>query len=305
MRERARSSSGARLGPTVGGALLALVLGCSGGATPATGGARPGHAGAATAPATGGAASRASTGSAPAASTDGSASERPCRDWSSLDPAALPPLPDTPHTELFERVWDLVRRKHYDPTLACTDWPGLRLRIGARLAGATTPEQAYALVSELLAALGQSHFALVPPGGHDGTDRDDDTPRGSGSPDLDARWIEGAVVVTRSADPRVPPGSELVAVAGQPLAPAVERARTARTAPANEAFRVRRAVAARLSCTPGQPLRLAIRPPGHTGAPVTRAVACHAPAGEPVTLGHLRNVPTRVTHRMVPWPVRG
>lgn len=275
---------------------LALALACGGGSEPARG-AVEGATPAADAPAPAGT----SRGPAPAANSgDTSAPSTPspdCTDWSKLDPAALPPLPDTPYTALFERVWDLVRRKHYDPTLACTDWPGLRAKLGARLADAKTPEQAYELVSELLAALGQSHFALVPP---EGRGPDAAAPRGSGSPDLDARWIDGAVVVTRSADPKIPPGSELVAVAGEPIAPVVDKARAARTAPANEAFRIRRAVAARLACVPGKPLRLSIRPPGHTGAPVTRAASCRAPEGEPVTLGHLQNVPTRVTHRMIP-----
>ncbi|HFE46200.1 MAG TPA: hypothetical protein ENJ18_12015, partial [Nannocystis exedens] len=85
-----------------------------------------------------------------------------CQDYSGLDLETLPPLPETPYTATFESVWRIVLEKHFDPTLACQDWPKLRLEYGTKLADASDASAAYGLMNELLDRLGQSHFRVIP-----------------------------------------------------------------------------------------------------------------------------------------------
>ncbi|RMG97927.1 MAG: hypothetical protein D6705_07405 [Deltaproteobacteria bacterium] len=290
---------------------LALAVACT--KPPAGKEAAPTDA--ATAAATGGPAHDASEGSPAAATDEKAAPADGCTDWSTLDPASLPPLPASPYTDTFEAVWNVVREKHFDPTLGCLDWPALRLEYGRKVAAAKNPAEAYGAIREMLGKLGQSHFALIAD--------DEGRARGDGHLPFSLRWIEGAAVVTRSPDfdgpatvtgtlpggrphvaPRredpgaVPPGSEVIAIDGQDVASAVKAAE-ARDGVGTEAFRIRRALDELASCVPGTPVEVVVRPPLEETTRTYR-VRCVAEAGETVSLGHLRNVPTRVEHRMVP-----
>ena len=256
-----------------------------------------------------------SAGAATAAAGSGGTTAQACTDWSDLDPSALPPLPDGPYRATFEAAWDVVRTKHYDPTLGCLDWPALRLRYGTVAAKAKTPAEAYGAIRDMLAHLGQSHFALVAD--------DEPGPRGDGRLPLTVRWIEGAPVVTasrafdgpavvtrtlpggrphlsrrRGTPGAVPPGSVVVSIDGQDVAAAAREA-AARDGVGTEPFRIRRALDALTACAPGTTVAVTIRPPLEE-ATRTHRVRCVAEAGQTVSLGHLRNVPTRVDARMVP-----
>ena len=227
---------------------------------------------------------------APAAASTGGGDGARCRDYTDLDPATLPPLPDGPYTAMFEAAWDVVRTKHFDPTLGCLDWPALRLRYGARAARAKSPAEAYEAVRALLAHLGQSHFALVA----------DDEPgaKGRGHVPFSVRWIEDAPVVVHSQVPAVPAGSLVEHLGGADPAAEARRA-AARHGVGTRAFRIRRRLDEIASCTPDAKVPVTIRPPGAGAARQVR-VRCRAPVGETVSLGHLRNVPTRVEARMLP-----
>src|SRR5690606_30126572 len=108
-----------------------------------------------------------------------------CRDWSDLDLASLPPLPEGKHVEVLDEVWKRVVQKHYDVTLGCLDWPALRETYAKKVAEAADAREAYRLINEMLGELGQSHFRLWPPGG--GLS-DEET--GSAVPPMQVRWVE-------------------------------------------------------------------------------------------------------------------
>lgn len=223
-----------------------------------------------------------------------------CPSWAALDPATLPPLPETPYTATFERVWRTVLEKHFDPTLACKDWPALRAEYGARLASVPDAAAAYAVMNDLLETLGQSHFKVVPPFG--GASPDDQA-GGPARVPVQVRLIGEQLVVV---DPRVggvdsgvPAGAVVTHIGDRKVEAIVARARAEAMRPGEVAFHAAFEAGRALSCQPDQKRRLTFLDPGAGDAEVTREVACVTPPGELVSLGNLRDLPTTVEHRML------
>jgi carboxyl-terminal processing protease len=214
-----------------------------------------------------------------------------CRDWSTLDLAELPPLTEGRQAALLDRVWRRVLEEHHDPTLGCLPWLALRERYAVELQGAATDDEAYRLIDAMLGELGQSHLRLFPPSRSR-------TSMGPASPALAVRWIEDQVVVVESRVEGVPAGAALLAIDGQPLQPLVEEVR-GRSDAHGFPLELARAVAARLSCKRAGDRHALELAPLDAAAPRTHEVACVSPEGERVTLGNLRDIPTRVHHRML------
>ena len=222
-----------------------------------------------------------------------------CQDYSKLDLEALPPLPKTPYTATFEAVWRIVLEKHFDPTLACQDWPKLRLEYGTKLADVDDASAAYELMNELLGRLGQSHFRVIP----QSSGVDADAPRGSARVPIAARLIDDQIVVVDAAvggiDSTIASGSVLVRVGERELAEVVERAREKAERPSELAFEISRAVENLLSGSEGDRIPLVYKDPTKDDAETRREVTCVTPAGELVSLGNLRDLPTTVEGRMI------
>ncbi|PCC70902.1 carboxyl-terminal processing protease [Nannocystis exedens] len=244
------------------------------------------------------------------ASADAKASDAPgaaarpagdtCRSWAELDPATLPPLPETPYTATFDRVWRTVLEKHFDPTLACKDWPSLRAEYGAKLTTVADAPAAYKVMNDLLETLGQSHFKVVPPlGGAE----PDDTSGGPARVPIHVRMIGEQLVVV---DPKVggvasgvPAGAVLVKIGDKTAEALIARARSEAMRPGEVAYHAAFEAGRALWCQPGQKRRLTYLDPGAKDAEVTKEVACVTPPGERVSLGNLRDLPTTVEHRML------
>lgn len=63
---------------------------------------------------------------------------------------------------VFNAVWDLVNRKHYDPKTRGAKWDAAAVEFGARAAAAKDDRELYATLNEMLAPLQDSHtFALT------------------------------------------------------------------------------------------------------------------------------------------------
>lgn len=235
-----------------------------------------------------------------AAVVDDLAAPTECADHSSFDVSSAPPLPVTPYTGTFEQVWEIVRLKHFDPTLGCLDWPALRLEYGARLASVEETSAAYAAMNELLGRLGQSHFHVLPPAADSGVD---DLPHGAARAPLALRWIEEQMIVVDAAvggiASGVPQGAALVSVDGRAVSELVARTR-ARTKRTSElAFELRRAVDGWLSGEPGTQRRIRYLDPRRGDREREVAVACALPPGETVSVGNLRDLATTVEWRMI------
>ena len=223
-----------------------------------------------------------------------------CASWAGLNVATLPGLPATQYTATFEQVWRIVLEKHFDPTLGCQDWPARRLEFGARLAEAKDAAAAYAVMNGLLGTLKQSHFKVV-------------APRGSAPPPeasgparapIHVRVIGDAVVVVDAAvggvPSGVPRGAEIVAIDGRPVAEIVAEVKDVALREGEVAFQTSLAVEGALHGQVGAKREITFKDPGKADAEVTRKVACALPGGELVTIGNLHDIPTVVSHRMMP-----
>ncbi|HWB80100.1 MAG TPA: S41 family peptidase [Nannocystaceae bacterium] len=225
-----------------------------------------------------------------------------CADLSLLDVSKLPPLPESPHAQTLQQVWQKVLEKHYDPTLGCVDWPALRLSYAQKLVGVDDRNQAYDIINEMLGELGQSHFRLFAPGGRS----EGDERVGPAEPPLRVRWVDERLVVTQSQAKghlgAVRPGSTLLAVENRELDDAIAKVKARTDRPSELAFELGRIAESRLSCArAGQTRELTLAELDAKGAErkVVRTVTCALPEGKRVTLGNLENIPTRVEHRMI------
>lgn len=63
--------------------------------------------------------------------------------------------------EVFDEVWETVRRNLFDPKMRGLEWPALRLKYRERALAAKHPEELHAVIQELLGELGCSHLSLI------------------------------------------------------------------------------------------------------------------------------------------------
>jgi carboxyl-terminal processing protease len=233
------------------------------------------------------------------------APERPvvkdsCASWAGLDVATLAKLPDTPFTATFEQVWQIVLEKHFDPTLGCQDWPARRLEFGQKLAEAKDAPAAYAIMNGLLGTLKQSHFKVVAPRGSAPAA----AASGPARAPIHVRVIGDEVVVVDAAvggiKSGVPRGAVIVAIDGRPVAEIVAEVKDAALREGEVAFQTSLAVEGALHGQDGARREIKFKDPGRGDAEVTREVVCVLPGGELVTIGNLHDIPTVVSHRMLP-----
>ena len=64
--------------------------------------------------------------------------------------------------ESLEKVWSTVRNTHWDPTLGGVDWNAAHAAALSKVRSARNMQQSRAAMSEMLAKLKQSHFAIIP-----------------------------------------------------------------------------------------------------------------------------------------------
>jgi carboxyl-terminal processing protease len=236
-----------------------------------------------------------------------------CRSWDKLDVSGLATLPEGQHVAAFEQIWRTVADKHYDPTLACLDWPALREQYAARVAAAgDDAAAAYVAINELLGLLGQSHLHATAPSA---TSTTRERSSGPATVPITVRWLpiearsvtSRAVVVDEAVDAHpsgLPRGAILTKVDGESV-DEVARATEASLGPglarrpAELAFTTARAIGAMLSCPEGGSKRLKFLDPTRADAESELDVACFISEGERISLGNLRNLPTTVKWRML------
>lgn len=137
------------------------------------------------------------------------------------DPApAAKPAPAVRPVETFDMVWTTVRDQHFDKTLNGVDWDAVRAEFEPKARAVASQDDLRALLSDMLARLGQSHFGIIPseevdvsptvetqreradasmPAGNDAPAEPDAAPAGSGPgiAGLDIALVEGVPTVTR------------------------------------------------------------------------------------------------------------
>jgi carboxyl-terminal processing protease len=130
------------------------------------------------------------------------------------------------NVESFEKVWQTVRDKHWDPKINGVDWQAVHDELLPKVETAKTTGEARAAMSEMLGRLKQSHFGII---ANDVYGDLDDGEDGTASPGMDVRVLEGHAVVT-SVDPESPaarqgikPGEEILKIGDRDLAPIIKR----------------------------------------------------------------------------------
>jgi len=63
----------------------------------------------------------------------------------------------------FQKVWETVRDKFFDPTFGGVDWQQARARYQPRVTQLKSDQELYDLLEQMLAELHVSHFEIVPP----------------------------------------------------------------------------------------------------------------------------------------------
>lgn len=76
--------------------------------------------------------------------------------------AEAAPVAEEEALAVFDAAWEAIRDTHFDPTFNGVDWDAVRTELRPRAAQARTRAELRAVVSDMLARLGQSHFALLP-----------------------------------------------------------------------------------------------------------------------------------------------
>jgi carboxyl-terminal processing protease len=102
------------------------------------------------------------------------------------------PISSEQARESFEMAWKTVDAGDADPAHGGVDWHAARERFAPRAEACTTRESLRAVIAEMLATLGRSHFGVV---AHRESDRIERS-EGDGSFGIDLRVIEDELVVT-------------------------------------------------------------------------------------------------------------
>src|SRR5512133_665382 len=88
----------------------------------------------------------------------------------------------------FEKVWTTVRDKHWQTKPGGLDWQAIHGEYRPRVEKSTSPTEARAVIQEMLARLGQSHFAIIPAAIYSVVD---DEEGGPGVTGIDLRILDG------------------------------------------------------------------------------------------------------------------
>jgi carboxyl-terminal processing protease len=198
----------------------------------------------------------------------------------------------------FDDVWTTIRDTFYDPAFGGLDWEGVRASLRPKVLAAATPDDARAVIREMLATLKRSHFALMSP-----ATATDPVPTGSAIVAIETRLIGSEVVITRvregSEASRVglTPGQVLVQVDGAQVAPWITAG--AHHDPRMTALNVWRRVQVALHGPEASHAAMVVR----TGArEQTLAVRRERPDGDRVVLGDLPPFYVHVNNRAVETP---
>ena len=94
--------------------------------------------------------------------------------------------------DTFNKVWNTVNEKHYDPTFNGVDWAKVRIDYLPKAQAAKTDEEFHAVLRQMLGELKLSHFGVFQQAA--ATAGTADVPAVVG---LDVVWLDGVPVIER------------------------------------------------------------------------------------------------------------
>ncbi len=201
----------------------------------------------------------------------------------------------------FDKMWELVRDRHWDEHLGGIDWEAVREELRPKVKQARTMREARALMREAIHRLGQSHFGIIPGEVYAKMDKPEeeqdietapaDEPAAEGHPGLTVRVYDGRVLVTQvRKDVEGPtllvrPGWEMLAINDEALAPLVDTLDEEYAGSTLRQARLVGAIMARLVGDVGTQVDVKFRSGEDTE--VTLRLPRVAPEGRPVSLGYM------------------
>jgi carboxyl-terminal processing protease len=212
-------------------------------------------------------------------------------------------LTEQQRLEVFQFVWEEVRRSHYDPKLGGVDWDAVRETYAPKAQAAEGDAAFYAVLNAMLGELKQSHFGVIPPGAF--VAQEEARQRVSdGEVGITVQLVAGKPVVVRVRDGSpaarmgIPPGAELLAIDDMPAEAILQRIRARNLPEVEERFEAYLAFRAYLSGRVGSEVRVRYR--DWDGVERTMTLTREAASGERVQFGLLPELRVRIESRVLP-----
>jgi carboxyl-terminal processing protease len=123
--------------------------------------------------------------------------------------------------ETLDAAWRIIRDTHFDKTMNGLDWDAVHAELTPRAAAAKSSAELRAVIRDMLARLGLSHFALIPSGVETSRDGGSLAPDTSGDPGIEVRLLGRDLVVTEvspAAVALVRPGWRITQIGSTPVA---------------------------------------------------------------------------------------
>ena len=196
--------------------------------------------------------------------------------------------------ETFDAAWRIIRDSHFDRTFNGHDWDRVAAELRPRAAAAATASELRAVLRNMLARLGQSHFSIIPAAA-DGADAE--SADLSGSPGFDVRLAGADLLVTEvepgsaAAESGVRPGWKLLAVGGTSVQTLLEPLPDS-IGPRLLAVEAWRLANTRLRGASGTTAAVTFE--NGAGAAVRLDLGRRGESGQPVTVGNLPTMFVRV-----------
>jgi carboxyl-terminal processing protease len=192
------------------------------------------------------------------------------------------------NVQSFEKVWQTVRDKHWDPKMNGIDWQAVHDELRPKLDAAKSLGEARGVMSEMLDRLKLTHFGIIPGDIYKDLDA---ASGGPSSPGVDVRVLDGRAIVT-SVEPDSPaarngikPGWEIVKIEGREVAPVLKRIGERFASSTLNDMRLSRAVLGRLQGPSGSTVK--VETLDGEGKTVALELERARPRGKPVTFGNM------------------
>jgi carboxyl-terminal processing protease len=207
---------------------------------------------------------------------------------------AIGQLPQS--AETFDAAWTIIRDTHFDKSMNGLDWNAVRAELRPRAAAASSPAELRAVIREMLARLGLSHFALIPAAGEsalpEGASADT-----SGDPGIEVRLLGRDLIVTHVDDEAaspVRPGWRIVEIGSRPAAELLRTVLDAEPgqSPQHQQVEAWRIAQMHLRGPAGSKVDVAFE--NGQGATVRVSLSRRPEAGVPVTVGNLPTMYVRL-----------
>jgi carboxyl-terminal processing protease len=202
--------------------------------------------------------------------------------------AALTPEQRQLSLQSFEYVWTAIRDKHWQTKPGGLDWQAIHDEFKPQIEAADSMDAVRAVMSQMLARLHQTHFAIVPADLYSNVDGS----RGSeATTGIDVRVAGSQVLVTSveagssAAAQGVRPGWEILKIAGADVAPLVAKLNETYAGSTLRDLMLRRTILARLDG--GASHSVTVEFLDGTGQQLAKVLAQGSPQGDLVQFGYL------------------